>query len=335
MDQSVNRRRVSQAIGTQIQLPFSKAIEISLKSIKIRFARSFITGLGIVLAITFFMSTLTRGKTIDALKSGVPGRMREEQSKLSTKSELRQKIAALCAKGQPMDGSGNGAKILAALDQSEINGAKNLMSEEIDSRPDLQKNAAVNTVFAELKSLSDQAQKVRNLRDIQQELLRQGENMPMDSKDAGSSPAPSSSLVKEKSETQSRDRWLMVMALLVSLVGITNAMLMSVTERFREIGTMKCLGALDTFIMKLFLIESSLQGFIGTAVGVVFGLLLCLLKLTLEFGLTMWSFLPWGEIGYWGLIALGVGTLLSVLGALYPAWLAAKMDPVVAMRQDQ
>ena len=47
--------------------------------------------------------------------------------------------------------------------------------------------------------------------------------------------------------------WLVVMSLLVSAVGITNSMLMSVTERYKEIGTMKCLGALDSFIVKLFL----------------------------------------------------------------------------------
>ena len=51
-------------------------------------------------------------------------------------------------------------------------------------------------------------------------------------------------------------------------------MLMSVTERFREIGTMKCLGALDGFIVKLFLIESLFQGMAGTVMGVLLGLVL-------------------------------------------------------------
>ena len=50
-------------------------------------------------------------------------------------------------------------------------------------------------------------------------------------------------------------------------VGIINAMLMSVTERIREIGTMKCLGALDAFILKIYFIEAALQGLIGTAMG--------------------------------------------------------------------
>ena len=46
------------------------------------------------------------------------------------------------------------------------------------------------------------------------------------------------------------------MSLLVCTVGITNSMLMAVTERFKEIGTMKCLGALDSFVVVLFMLES-------------------------------------------------------------------------------
>ena len=56
-----------------------------------------------------------------------------------------------------------------------------------------------------------------------------------------------------------RQSWLAIMALLVCFVGIMNAMLMSVTERFKEIGTMKCLGAKNSFVVKLFLSPSRLS----------------------------------------------------------------------------
>jgi len=52
-------------------------------------------------------------------------------------------------------------------------------------------------------------------------------------------------------EQRSQTAWMLGIALLISFVGIVNAMLISVTERFREIGTMKCLGGLDSFIVKL------------------------------------------------------------------------------------
>jgi len=68
-----------------------------------------------------------------------------------------------------------------------------------------------------------------------------------------------------------RMTWLVIMSLLVCLVGITNAMLMSVTERYKEIGTMKCLGAYDIFIVELFFIESALVGFIASIIGWLLG----------------------------------------------------------------
>src|SRR5579864_6957994 len=68
-----------------------------------------------------------------------------------------------------------------------------------------------------------------------------------------------------------RQQWLAIMALLVCFVGIMNSMLMSVTERFREIGTMKCLGALDRFIVTLFFIEAALMGVIASFVGWLLG----------------------------------------------------------------
>jgi len=139
-----------------------------------------------------------------------------------------------------------------------------------------------------------------------------------------------------------RNLWLVTLSLLVCVVGITNAMLMSVTERFREIGTMKCLGALDKFVVKLFLIESSLQGIFGSLVGVVLGFSLTFLMAAFTFrvtdpasGRTYWlvfSYLPVGTLLLWGVVAVVVGAGLSVIAGVYPARRAAKMEPVEAMR---
>jgi len=131
--------------------------------------------------------------------------------------------------------------------------------------------------------------------------------------------------------------WLVVMSLLVSVVGITNSMLMSVTERYKEIGTMKCLGALDNFIVKLFLLESGMLGFFGSLFGALIGGLFMLLtsigKRTSTGG-TIWSSFDWGSFLLGMLGCLVIGTILSVLAAVPPAMRAAKMQPADAMRSE-
>jgi hypothetical protein len=127
-------------------------------------------------------------------------------------------------------------------------------------------------------------------------------------------------------------RWLIGLALLVAFVGILNAMLMSVTERFREIGTMKCLGALDGFIIKLFLIESLFQGLAGTMIGIAVGLLLSLAAAAASYGAFAWENVPVGALISRATLCFAVGVALTVAGALYPAWQAARMQPIDAMR---
>ena len=129
--------------------------------------------------------------------------------------------------------------------------------------------------------------------------------------------------------------WLIVLSLMVCVVGITNAMLMSVTERFREIGTMKCLGALDSFIVKLFLLESSFQGVIGTATGIVLGVLLAILHALAVYGSVSLKVFPGSSVLTIAGISLFVGTCLSIMGAILPAVRAARMEPVVAMRVEE
>ena len=145
-------------------------------------------------------------------------------------------------------------------------------------------------------------------------------------------------LISAKEQLESgnpMDTWLILMALLTCAVGITNAMLMSVTERFREIGTMKCLGAQDRLVVQLFLIESGLLGVVGSAGGIVLGIAVALAAAALQFKGYGMQYFPWlgglTVIG-WSIVA---GVLISVFGAVYPARVAARMNPVDALRIDE
>jgi hypothetical protein len=131
-----------------------------------------------------------------------------------------------------------------------------------------------------------------------------------------------------------RTVWLVVLSLLVCVVGIVNTMMMAVTERFREIATMKCLGALDSFIVKSFLIESAAMGVAGSLVGVALGLALVVVQAATRFGAVFWATLPVADLLAACVAGMVAGLVLAVLGALLPALVAARMHPIEAMRVD-
>ncbi len=132
---------------------------------------------------------------------------------------------------------------------------------------------------------------------------------------------------------ETRVRWLIALSFIVCVVGVANAMLMSVTERFTEIATMKCLGAMDGFVMMMFVFEAMLQGVLGGVVGTLLGTLLALLRAAIDFGQLLGASLD--AIG--GLfLASGasflVGIALAALAAIGPAWIASRLAPMEAMR---
>lgn len=137
-----------------------------------------------------------------------------------------------------------------------------------------------------------------------------------------------SGVVIEASQAQ-KNIWLVVMSLLVSVVGITNSMLMSVTERYKEIGTMKCLGALDNFIVKLFLLESGVLGFFGSLFGALIGSIFILLT-----KFSVLGNLDWLKFLAYLAFCVVIGTVLSIIAAVLPAIRAAGMPPADAMRSE-
>jgi putative ABC transport system permease protein len=135
-------------------------------------------------------------------------------------------------------------------------------------------------------------------------------------------------------EEEARRWWLVAMSLLVCLAGITNAMLMSVTERFREIGTMKCLGALDSFIVRLFLIESTLLGVLGSAIGAIVGAMLILFVYSIREGFSLPARINWPELLVYMGASIGVGAVIALLAAIAPAIRAARLPPAAALRTE-
>ncbi|GBC63310.1 ABC transporter permease [Desulfonema ishimotonii] len=138
-----------------------------------------------------------------------------------------------------------------------------------------------------------------------------------------------------RADTSPKQRWLVFLSLLVCVVGIINAQLMAVTERFREIGTMKCLGALDRFVLRLFLLEAGMQGLAGAGIGALAGGIFALINSLIRFGSVTLTHMSAGDFFASVLLSTGVGCLLSLIGVLYPAMVAARMQPVEAMRAEQ
>lgn len=135
--------------------------------------------------------------------------------------------------------------------------------------------------------------------------------------------------------SSAKQRWIVFLSLLTCVVGIINAQLMSVTERFREIGTLKCLGALERFIVRIFVIEATIQGLAGGFLGALLGGLMGLFSTILKFGFSTIVYIPWPTIGMTMFYTMCTGTILSLIGVLYPAIVASRMQPIEAMRVEQ
>ena len=129
-----------------------------------------------------------------------------------------------------------------------------------------------------------------------------------------------------------------IIALVVGAVGIVTTLYNSVTERIKEIGTMKAIGAQNTTILALFLVEAGLIGLMGATLGLIIGIgggyiLSIFTTSSLPGGGPPVHippiFAPLDLIKVW-LLSL----TLSIIAGMYPAWKASKLSPMVALRRD-
>jgi putative ABC transport system permease protein len=120
-----------------------------------------------------------------------------------------------------------------------------------------------------------------------------------------------------------------VLALVVGGLSVVNTMIMAVTERFREIGLKKAVGAHTIHILREYLAEAVLIGFLGGAIGYLLGLGLTTLLNTLGKGSNFELFLITPGLT---VLALGFAVALGALAGVIPALRAARLDPVTALR---
>jgi putative ABC transport system permease protein len=115
------------------------------------------------------------------------------------------------------------------------------------------------------------------------------------------------------------------MSLLTAGVGIMNIMLVSVTERTREIGIRKSVGAPRGSILRQFLFEALILSFAGGCIGIFAGITAGNI-VALKFNLP--TIFPW----LWTAVSMIVCSAIGVAFGLFPAWKAANLDPVEALR---
>ncbi|MGI0061742.1 MAG: ABC transporter permease [Nitrosotalea sp.] len=128
-----------------------------------------------------------------------------------------------------------------------------------------------------------------------------------------------------------------IISLVVGSVGIVTTLYNSVTERIREIGTMKAMGAQNTSILAIFLVEAALIGIMGATLGVSIGIMSGYLFSSLSpsqgpsFSITSFPpiYYPADIVRVWIL-----SVVLAIAAGIFPAWKASRLTPLDALRRD-
>jgi len=314
-------------IRDQVRLPLSVALEVVLQGLRTRLGRSIVTISGVVLGIAFLMSILT-GQLV---KAGV-------ESETQARRETQRMLNFLLAETGPLND-----RAIVVHRTGSLNNADTRLIAALESQ-----GTAVQ--FADATAATSPGQVAATM------VMGDGPwpagvtwiaGTHVVTTFAGQRDVPSgvAHLAREprpeeitKAETDARKQrfrslWIIIISLGVTVIGISNAMLMSVTERFREIGTMKCLGALSGFIRRIFLIESSLMGAVGGFAGTILGALFSMVAFAFTYGggLVL-SSMNWGLLATYAVASMIAAVILSIIAAIYPASFASRMVPATALR---
>lgn len=121
-------------------------------------------------------------------------------------------------------------------------------------------------------------------------------------------------------------------SLLVAATSIFNVMMMSVTERIREIGILRSIGTRKNEVLRMFIYEAVILGLVGAAIGAIMSLILGWLVVLAMVGTTKYFF-TFQSLVYVPM-AMVIGIAICIFSGVYPAWRAANLDPIEALRSD-
>jgi hypothetical protein len=338
------------AIPAQTPLPLRTAVGIVAAGLKLRWGRSLVTITGIALGIAFLMATLTS----HVLDRGVADEdvRREATSRaygilLGETGSLHERRVAVIATAPLSDAEERLLARIAADAPRAFSQAPGthlppgLLRRLDPVSPHFSQGASVILVLGTgpLPALEWLSTLAAARRPLVAFTHARPTPFPPQARVVALSRDPSaeerSARAAEALQARTRTRWTVVVSLLVTVMGIANALLMSVTERFREIGTLRCLGALSSFVRTLFLLEATFSGAVGGLAGVLGGAIFSLLSHAIGYGIPLVARVlaqGTGALVLWGLGAFVASLILSIGAALYPASVAARLVPASALR---
>lgn len=320
-----------------VQLPLAVALQIVTQGIRIRLGRSLVTLSGVLLGIMFFSSVLTT----HLIKAGVADEdeVRTEVNRMANFLEaelghVQNGRIAIISMGELNEPESRLGRIISRRG-GEVVGGLTLADFERDTPShNIDFLVIMGTESTGLNFESLEPQPIALTR-LSREQLPELSGYRLVSLSRALTPGEEARRLADERTAKYRLIWIVTIALIVTLMGITNAMLMSVTERFREIGTMKCLGATRRLVRRIFLLESLIIGSGGGVGGALFGALFSILFHGLVYGFPLVIVsMNYLALGAFLLLSAVSGIILTVIAAIYPAGIASRMLPSDALRSN-